>query len=93
MNEPPTPPLVLVVWEDIKVKDNAAGTAWVENKHPKYEPHLVEQVGFLVSDEPAGIIVTHAWNPQLVAPYEQIPRGAIRAIYRLQRSTRRRKAG
>lgn len=72
------PPLVLVEWEDARIVE-AAG-AWVPNAPAAYQPHIVWSVGFLLLDEPAGIHLTQAWHPELIAPRDQIPRGMIRGI-------------
>jgi hypothetical protein len=73
------PKLVVVVWEDISVLE-ATGGAWTENKKQEYKHFLVQQVGYLIADVPEGIHLSHAWNPDLIAPIEQIPRGAIKSI-------------
>lgn len=76
------PPLVLVTWEDATMLDTGA---WVD--HPErhdYKPVLVEQVGFLLHESDAGIILTHAWHADQMAPRDQIPRGMIRKITRLK---------
>lgn len=72
------PPMVLVVWEDAKVVDD--GATWAENKPVAYRPHVFHQVGFLVSDTAAGVILTAAWHPEMVAARDQIPRGMIRSM-------------
>ena len=72
-----TPPIVLVVWEDAKVLD--AGP-WAENKTHDYQPHLVHQVGFLLSHTEQGVVLTQAWHPELVAARDQIPLGMIRSM-------------
>lgn len=71
------PPLVMVEWEDAKVIDDGA---WAHNEPTPYAPHIVIQVGFLVLDEPAGVQLTQAWHPKLIAARDQIPRAMIRSI-------------
>lgn len=71
------PPLVLIVWEDAAVMDSGP---WASNEATTYTPRLFEQVGFLLCDEPAGVILTHAWSAETVAAREQIPRGMIRSM-------------
>lgn len=70
-----TPPLVLIEWEDACLRDVGA---WVDNEPIAYEPKLFVQVGFLLSDTDAGVIITSAWSPDKIAPRDQIPAGMIR---------------
>ena len=79
------PPLVLVEWEDATQLD--AGP-WASNEPVDYKPKVFQQVGFLISDTPDGVILTHAWSDDLVAARDQIPRGMIRSIQtiRLQKA-------
>lgn len=74
---PEPPPIVAVVWEDAKSID---AEVWAENKDHKYEPHLVRQVGFLLSATDEGVVLTQAWHPDSVAKRDQIPRGMIRSM-------------
>jgi hypothetical protein len=76
----PHPDLVLVEWEDART----LGGPWVTNEAMVYRPHIVQQVGFLMSDTPEGVILTQAWHPELVAAPDQIPRGMIRKIVPIQ---------
>jgi len=76
--EPPFP-LVLVIWEDIRTRDEKGG-AWTEYKDVTYDPHLVCSVGWIVKEFPEGIHLTFAWHPELMAPPDQIPRAVIRSI-------------
>mgnify|MGYP003597047612 CR=1 FL=1 len=84
------PPIVLCVWEDAKALDDAT---WVENKDHTYKPHLFQQVGFLLSATDDGVILTHAWHPEMVAGRDQIPRAMVRSITPLEpaKPTRKRK--
>jgi hypothetical protein len=82
------PPLVLCVWEDAKVID---GGAWAENKDHTYKPHLVHQVGFLLSHTDEGVILTQAWHPETVAARDQIPLGMLRSMTVLQPSKGRKR--
>lgn len=76
------PPLVIVEWEDAACLDTGQ---WVDHseKHD-YKPVLVQQVGFLLHESDSGIIITHAWHADQMAPRDQIPRGMIRKITRLK---------
>jgi hypothetical protein len=71
------PPVVAVVWEDAKVID--AGP-WANNEQHVYKPHLVHQVGFLLSHTDEGIILSQAWHPETVAARDQIPLGMLRSM-------------
>jgi len=71
------PPIVMVVWEDAKTLD---ATSWVENRDHTYKPHLVFSVGFLLSDTENGVILTQAWNPELIGARDQIPKSMIRSM-------------
>ncbi len=71
----PHPPLAFFVWEDAGLKDIGP---WVDDQDHSYKPKLFAQTGFILKDDPAGIVVTAAWSPDLVATREQIPRGMIR---------------
>lgn len=69
------PPLVLVVWEDAGQLDV---DTWVQaSVQHSYEPIIFRQVGFLLSDDPGGIVLTSCWGVDLIGPREQIPRGMI----------------
>lgn len=70
--------MVLVVWEDAGSTDDAV---WVTNKGKReYEPIIHRQLGFLLADDPAGIIISSTYNESLLACPDQIPRGMIRSI-------------
>lgn len=71
------PPLVLLEWEDAKVIDNGA---WAENVSHDYKPHIFLQVGFLLSSNEHGVVLTQAWHPELVAARDQIPLACIRSM-------------
>lgn len=71
----------MVVWEDAKQIDSGP---WAENKDHDYKPHLVHQVGFLLSHTEAGVILTQAWHPELVGARDQVPIGMIRSMTVLQ---------
>lgn len=79
--EPQRPPLVRVIWEDATQMDDGA---WVENKDHTYKPHIVDSVGYLLYEGEEGVILTQAWNAELVGARDQIPRGMIREIHRLK---------
>lgn len=81
MTEPEPPPIVAVTWEDAAVID--AGP-WVPNEAKAYKPHIVLQVGFLLSCTDEGVILSQAWHPESVAARDQIPRGMIRSMTVLQ---------
>lgn len=76
------PPLVLVTWEDANTMDE--GT-WVNHpdKH-EYKPLIVHQVGFLLYEGDDGIILTHAWHTDQIAPRDSIPRAMVQKIVRLK---------
>ena len=80
MSKPP--PMVLIEWEDATQLDTGA---WADNDTPAYVPKIFQQVGFLLSDTPEGVILTSAWSPDLVAARDQIPRGMVRSIQHLQK--------
>lgn len=86
MTDKKPPPLVLVEWEDATQLDSGP---WADNETPAYTPKLFQQVGFLLSDTPEGVILTHAWSDNLVATRDQIPRGMVRSIQHLQKSKAR----
>lgn len=71
------PQLVYVVWEDATTRDS---DAWSYDHDHSYEPKMFAQVGFLLLDEPQGIVLTSAWSEGVVATRDQIPRGMIRHI-------------
>ena len=72
-------PLVMIDWEDAKLIDSEA--TWVDaDAETKYEALVVRTVGFVLSDTPEGVILTHSLSPVVMAPRDQIPRGMIRKI-------------
>lgn len=75
------PSLYLVVWEDAKVVTE--GAAWHSITDLTYEPYLVHQVGFLIKDVPAGIMLSEAYADGLMGNPTQIPRGMIREMTKL----------
>lgn len=75
------PSLYLVVWEDAKVVTE--GAAWHSITDLAYEPYLVHQVGFLIKDVPAGIMLSEAYADGLMGNPTQIPRGMIREMTKL----------
>lgn len=77
MGKTMTPPLAVVEWEDAGLIDVGP---WVENEPAKYAPKMFIQVGFVLHDGDDGVILTHAWSPDLIAPRDQIPRGMIRKL-------------
>jgi hypothetical protein len=76
-----SPPIVAIVWEDALVRDSHP---WTENADHTYKPHLVHQVGFLLSHTQEGIILTQAWHPESVAARDQIPLAMVRSMTVLQ---------
>jgi len=72
------PKVVLISWEDAKVISD--GGVWMTNREFDYEPHTVWQVGFLLKDDPAGIIIVEAWHKDLIGNPTQIPRGMIKSL-------------
>lgn len=70
-----TPPLVYVEWEDAHEKDLESG--WVHATEHVYEPVIVRQVGYLLTDVPQGVILTASWHPDFTGPRTTIPRGMI----------------
>jgi len=83
------PPMVLVVWEDARVLDE---DTWVSaSVQHTYEPFLFRQVGFLLSDDPGGVVLTSCWNPDLIGARDQIPRGMIRQLIPLAGAVNKRK--
>ena len=83
------PPVVMVQWEDAKVMDDGP---WASNKGHDYSPHIVFQVGFLLSDTEQGVILSQGWHPDIVAARDQIPRGMIRSITYLEPVKAKKKA-
>jgi hypothetical protein len=82
------PPMVLVVWEDIRV--TKPGESWVpKGEDDEYDPFLVNHVGFLIKDEPEYIRLTSAMERDFHSPHETIPRGCIREMYYLSKSRKR----
>jgi hypothetical protein len=81
--------MVLVEWEDIKVLEASSG-AWTENKAHEYKPFIVFTAGYLMQEFPEAIHISGSWNEQLIAPIDQIPRGAIRKITPLSTAAMRR---
>lgn len=75
------PPLALVVWEDARALD--PGQTWVHHKRTAYRPLLVHSTGFLLYDGPEGVVLTSAWSEDVTGPRDQIPRGMIRELKRL----------
>jgi hypothetical protein len=69
--------LVEVVWEDACEVDD---TAWVFTDEPVYSPRLVMQVGYVVSDNDCGLILTSAYTENQQGRRMQIPRGMIREV-------------
>lgn len=76
------PRLVRIIWEDACCLDGSA--RWVDHQDHAYKPLLVESVGYLLHDGPAGVIITAAWSAECIGPRDQIPRGMIRKIVRLK---------
>lgn len=68
------PPLVLITWEDAAQLD---AETWVHATNHTYVPVVFQQVGYLLSDEPAGVVITSCWSPDAIGPRDQIPRGMI----------------
>lgn len=76
----PRPKRVYVVWEDCYEMDT---DLWVEKPSEpfKWEPYLVEQIGFLLYDGPEGIVLTDSWTDrEHIGTRVQIPRGMIRKL-------------
>lgn len=76
-----SPGIYLVIWEDAKVVTE--GAAWHTITDLTYEPYLVHQVGFLIKDVPAGIMISEAYADGLMGNPTQIPRGMIREMTKL----------
>lgn len=73
------PKIVLVEWEDACNLD--AGVTWAEPEIPeKYNPVIHHSVGFLLLDEPGGVVITGSFSEAAFGPRDQIPRGMIRSI-------------
>lgn len=90
-----TPKKVTVVWEDCLELD--IDDLWVEKVQDfKWEPYLVETIGFLLYDGPEGVVVTDTWTAKdHTGTRTQIPRGMIRSVVEHPtptRKTRRAKA-
>lgn len=73
-----TPPLVVIVWEDICILDDETWVAHQSSK--KTKPMLFRTVGFLLHDSPERVVITACWGEKLMGPREQIPRGCIRSM-------------
>lgn len=71
------PPIVLVIWEDARTITEGS---WASNIEYEYTPMLIHQVGYLLLDVPSGVLLTEAWNDEIIGPVEQIPRGMIKEI-------------
>lgn len=84
------PPMVLVTWEDARTLD---GGPWVLNEPREYKPHIVHQVGFLLSNTDQGVILSQAWHPEFIAAPDQIPLGMIRSMTLLEPAKPPRKRG
>lgn len=74
--------MVLVVWEDARVLTDGA---WSDKQDHKYEPYLVQQVGFLLKKTKKFLHLTEAIAPNHYGPVEQIPRGMVREIHYLNK--------
>lgn len=83
------PKMVLVEWEDILTIPGTHG-AWSDNKEYEYKPFIVFTMGYLMQEFPDAIHVSSSWNEHLIAPVDQIPRGAIRKITPLSTAAMRR---
>jgi len=82
MEEPKTrPQAVFVEWEDAASHGDGP---WQENEEIKYEPEIIQQVGFLLADNEGGIVLTAGWNPNQFFPPFQIPRGMIKKIKKIK---------
>lgn len=77
-------PMVLIIWEDARVLTEGA---WASKEDHKYEPYLVHQVGFLIKKDKKFIHLTEAIAPEHYGPVEQIPRGMVREIHYLNKSS------
>lgn len=76
-----SPPLVLIHWEDASVED--AGPWVVQEDAKPMPPKIFAQVGFLLEDTDAAVVLTHAMETPgkgLMASRERIPRGMVRSI-------------
>lgn len=70
--------LVKVVWEDACELDD---TPWTTSLNEHSGPPLVTQVGFLVEDTPAFLVLTHAYTSGgEIARRNLIPRGMIKSV-------------
>lgn len=69
------PPLVRIVWEDAHEIDPDAG--WNYDMDHTYRSRVMDQVGFLLSDTPAGFVITSTWSPDATGPRTVIPRGMV----------------
>ena len=71
------PKLALVVWEDAT---QLSSSTWIGHDEAKYQPCYFWQVGFMVYDGEEGVILSEAWNKELLSNPTQIPRGMIRKV-------------
>jgi hypothetical protein len=84
MSEKVPPPMVYVVWEDATLKEEGTWLATNDKTEHNYEPAIMQTAGFLLASTEQGIILTHTWNPDCVAPRDQIPIGMIRSMVLLE---------
>lgn len=76
------PQVVHVEWEDAASHGDGP---WQDNDGEiKYEPEIIQQVGFLLADNEGGIVLTAGWNENQYFPPFQIPRGMIKKIKKIK---------
>ncbi len=74
--------MVLVTWEDASQMD--AGV-WIENTGDhEYKPFMHTQVGFLLSNNRRGIVLTSTWGKDLVSARDSIPKKMVRSLEYLE---------
>jgi len=78
----PKAKIVLVEWEDASVLDTET---WVARASaPEARATVFSQVGFLLEDTPAHVVLTCTMGEQLMGARTRIPRGMVRSVTRLE---------
>jgi hypothetical protein len=73
-----TPRLVLVEWEDASATDESTWLA--RESAPDMPPVIFQQVGWLIEQTDAHLILTCALSDKLMAARDRIPAGMVRKI-------------
>lgn len=81
------PRLVLVEWEDASATDDQTWLA--RDGAPDMPPVIFQQVGWLIEETDAHVILTCALSDKLMAARDRIPRGMVRRIIGLNAGRRK----